>query len=208
MLLAGAEAARAGPVEERTPLLDVLEILIVDRELVAIDADSGGQRTERLERGERVLWHDVRGKVGVVLTDRRVLAVATRAGWQETRYRAAETPPAEAFLGERVALLFTKVRAIGFDGGSGNLVERTLGPREAVLASAVGENVALLVSDRRAFGLSPFKGGFFVAKLTLGERIEDVSAFADHATLTTSQRLLIFRATSGSFEERDRGLGR
>ena len=45
-------------------------------------------------------------------------------------------------LGDRVALVLTSRRAIGFDGGSGNLVEYRLGPRERLLTNRVGENVA------------------------------------------------------------------
>jgi len=183
------------------PLSDVLQILILQREVRAIDA-VGGELVQSLERGEPVLWSDTRGRVGVVLTDRRVLAVTSRSGsWQESRYRLRETPPAEAFLGDQVALVITPSRAIGLDGGSGNLIEQSLGPGERVLAIDVGENVGVVVTDRRALGLSPFTGGFFETHLPPGERYERVEASANFASVHTSRRVLNFRAPSGRWTE-------
>ncbi|RIL06852.1 MAG: hypothetical protein DCC71_05130 [Proteobacteria bacterium] len=200
-------AAPAFPDRDTGVLAPLLEVQVLDRELVAIDAEGGGQRTERLERGERVLYTRSQGRVGVAVTDRRLLAVGTRSGaWQQARYRKDEAPPADVELGDRVALVLMATRAVGFDGGSRNLVESTLGPRESVLDTAVGQNVALVVTDRRALGLSSDRGGFFEVRLRSGEKIESVTALANHGTLQTSQRLLTFRGATASWEERRRTL--
>ncbi len=199
--------ARAQNVPGEIPLADVLEILIVDRELLAIDAAGGGQTTARLRLKETVLWKGARGKVGVIITDQRILAVATQSGsWQETDYGRTEQRPESALLGERVALLITSKRVLGFNGGSGNLVEVRLGPREQVVVARAGENVGVVVTDRQALGLSPFLGGFFTISLTLTDQIESVTAESNLATLTARHRVLIFRATTGSWEERLRDL--
>jgi hypothetical protein len=197
-------ASGAAAFEDDAGLLaDDLEIAVLERELLSIDARGGGQRSADLELGERVLWTGTRGRVGVALTDRRVLAVSTEsAAWQATRFRRTEVAPERALLGARVALLSTRVRVIGFDGGSGNLVESALGPKEELLSGVVGQNVAVAVTDRRALGLSPFVGGFFSADLALGERVDEVRAVANTATIVTSRRLLVFRAPSGTWEER------
>jgi hypothetical protein len=195
-----ARANRDGAVLE--PLL---EVQVLDRELLAIDAESGGERSERLERGEQVLYTRSEGRVGVVVTNRRVLAIATRSGaWQEARLRDHESPPADVILGDRVALAVLATRAVGFDGGSGNLIESTLGPREVVRDSATGQNVAVVVTDRRALGLSSDRGGFFEVRLRPSERIESLDALANHATVQTSERLLVFRGETASWEERRR----
>ena len=189
------------------PLADVLEVLVLDRQLVAVDARGGGQRELSLRLGERVLWTGARGRVGVALTDQRVLAVAAgSAAWQEADRQLDEALPGDALLGDRVALVVTSRRVLGFDGGSGNLVESRLGVRERVLARRAGENVAVVVTDRRALGLSPLVGGFFEAKLSIAERFESVTAAANLATVTTDRRVLIFRAPSGSWEQRLRTL--
>lgn len=205
ILLAAALAWAQRPDE--VPLADVLQVLVLDRQLVAIDARGGGQKEAPLRLEERVSWTGARGKVGVALTDQRILAVAAgSAAWQQADRRRAERLPSQAQLGDRVALVVTSHRAIGFDGGSGNLVESSLGVRERVRAARAGENVAVVVTDRRALGLSASVGGFFEAKLGVEERFESLEAGANLATLTTDRRVLIFRAPSGSWEERLRTL--
>ncbi len=197
----------ASSTKGQTPLADLLQIVVLKQEIVAIAAAGGGQRSQALELGERVLWHKSRGAVGVALTDQRVLAVAAHsAAWQAARYRAGEQLPARALLGERVALVVTNKRVLGFDGGSANLVETELGPRERVQVKKIGANVAVAVTDRRALGLSAFRGGLFPVKLRLGEQLEATEALANLATVRTSQRLLTFRAPTGSWEERQLGL--
>jgi hypothetical protein len=199
--------ARAQSVPGEVPLADVLEILVVDRELLAIDAAGGGQTVARLRLNETVLWKGARGKVGVIITDQRILAVATQSGsWQEVDYGRTELRPESAMLGERVALAITSERVLGFNGGSGNLAEYRLGPRERVIIARAGENVAVVVTDRKALGLSPFLGGFFATPLNLGDQIESVTAESNLATLTAGRRVLIFRATTGTWEERSRNL--
>jgi hypothetical protein len=208
-LVAGAAAtARAEPLTpSEIPLAEVLEVLLLDRELVAIDAGRGGQLSERLQIGESVLWYGARGKVGIAITTRRILSAATgSASWQETSFGQNETPPALATLGDRVALVITNRRALGMNGTGGNLVEYRFGPRERVLASQVGNNVAVVATDRAALGLSPITGGFFRAKLGAAERIEAITTSANLATLTTDRRVLIFRTPTGTWEERTRDL--
>ncbi len=191
----------------QVPLAQLLDIIVLPRTVLAIDATTGGEIEQRLNLGETVLWQATRGRVGAVITDERLLLVATNsAAWQRTRFRQGELRPSSVLLGDRVALVTTGKRALGFDGGSGNLVESSLGPREVVLENAVGENVGVIVTDRRALGLSPFKGGFFPVKLNLGERPDAIVAKANLVTLTMPNRILIFRSTTGSWEERRRDL--
>jgi hypothetical protein len=198
-----AAAPADGRGREDVPLGDLLQIVVTRRALLAVDAEGGGDRREPLEQGERVLWTGTRGAVGVALTDERVLAVATgSAAWQTTRYRQGESAPHLAELGDRVALVATDRRVLGFDGGSRNLVELDLGPRERVIETRVSANLAVVVTDRRALGLSPFAGGFFETSLRLGESVESFETSSDVATLTTSERLLIFRGPTGSWSER------
>lgn len=199
--LAGAEADL--PRGDETPLVDLLEVIVTSREIVAIDAAAGGQTAIPLQLEEQVLWTGTRGNVGVALTNRRLLAVATQSSaWQQERYRPAELAPTDALLGDRVALVVTSRRALGFIGGPGALVEYRFGPREAVLAARAGESVGVVVTTRRVLGLSPESGGFFQAELNLHERVEQVTARANLVTVTTSKRLLIFRGPSGIWVER------
>lgn len=205
---AAAGVARAQLVSlDEVPLGELLEVLLIDRDLVAISARRGGQISERLLLDESVLWLGARGKIGVAVTTRRILAVATGSGsWQETSYLKGERPPLAPTLGDRVALVHTDRRALGVDGSSGNLVEYRLGPKERLIASEVGANVAVFATERSALGLSPLKGGFFPVKLSAAERIESITTAANLATLSTNRRVLIFRTPTGSWEERSRNL--
>jgi hypothetical protein len=208
LVAAAAGSARAQLVApDEVPLEELLDVLLVDRDLLAMSGRRGGQIAERLQLDESVLWLGSRGKVGVAITTRRILAVATGSGsWQETSYLRGEQPPSAATLGDRVALVFTGRRALGVDGGSGNIVEYRLGPKERLIASQVGANVAVFATERSALGLSPLKGGFFPVKLSVAERIESINAAANLATLTTDRRVLIFRTPTGTWEERSRDL--
>lgn len=203
LLAFGMGPAAAVLAQNQSPLSPLLEVQVLGRELLAIDSEGGGQRSERLERGETVLYTRSQGRVGVVVTNRRLLAIATRSGaWQQARYRKGEAPPADVEIGDRVALALMQTRAVGFDGGSRNLVDSSIGPRETVVDSAVGPNVVVVITDRRALGLSSDRGGFFEVPIRLGEQIQSVSAYANHATLQTSQRLLIFRGPAATWEEK------
>jgi hypothetical protein len=202
--IAGSVGAQIlAPSRDEVPLADLLEILLLERELVAVDAASGGQTTAALHLGERVMWSGARGKVGVVLSDQRILAVAVgSAAWQEMRYQRAERPPGEAMLGDRVALVVTSRRAVAFNAGGAGLVEYRFGPGETLLSSRVGGNVGVVVTDRKALGFSPSAGGFFASRLQLRERIESVEVRSNLATVTTNRRVLIFRGPSGAWSER------
>ena len=209
VLIVAAGTASGGPAD--VPLGDLLQIVATPRALLALDGEGGGNKREALERGETVLWFGTRGRVGVALTDRRVLAVGTGSGsWQTTRYRRGEARPASAGdpqpvtveLGDRVALVTTDRRLLGFDGGSGNLIDRSIWPQERVLQTEVAANVAVVVTSRRALGLSPFSGGFFETSLRVGENVERLETASEIATLVTSRRLLVFRGRSGSWSER------
>jgi hypothetical protein len=207
--LAGAPAPAPGEplTPSEVPLAEVLEVMLLDRELLAIDAAGGGQISESLGLDETLLWLESRGRVGVAITSERLLAVGTgSASWQEIRYRPNEVAPALATLGDRVALAFTNLRVIGVDGSTGNPIEYRLGPRERVVTSQVGNNVVVVATDRAALGLSPITGGFFRAKLGAGERIESIRTAANLATLTTDRRVLIFRSPTGTWEQRSRDL--
>ena len=196
-------AAEAVPGLDEVPLAQSIEVLVADRQLLAFDAHGGRQIREDLRLEEDVVWMGAQGRVGVVNTDQRLLAVGVGSGaWQIAEFQLGENAPAEAMLGDRVALALTNRRVLGFGGEPLAISERALGLNENVLARRVGENVVVVVTDRRALGLSPFFSGFAEIKLWLYERIESVSAVANLATLRSDRRILVFRSSSRSWEER------
>jgi hypothetical protein len=188
---------------DQVPLGDLIEIVVKEDVILAVDAEGGGTAVERRRLAESVLWTGTRGRVGVVLTDQRVLAIAPRSGgWQEALYERGEPPARDAELGDRVAVVMLRQRVIGFLGTVGRLVQARFGPQEHVRALRVGANVAVIATNREALGLSPEAGGFFPIALHVQERLIDVAAHSNLATVQTSQRLLVFRAPTGTWAER------
>jgi len=198
-----ARSAEAVPGLNEVPLSKLLEVMIADRSLLAFDARAGGQIREPLRLGERVLWHGSKGEVGAVLTDQRILAVGVgSAAWRVVELQLGEEAPPQAMLGDRVVLVVTTRRALGFGGQPIRLSEQALGVQESVLAQRIGENVGVVITDRRALGFSPYQPGFAGIKLWIRESIESVSAAANLATLRSNRRILIFRSSTRSWEER------
>ncbi len=189
------------------PLLDQLEILRLDRDLVAVGA-SGGDARVRLELGEDVVWSGSRGLSGAAITNRRLLLVAAGRGiWQEVRWLRDEDPPRSAWVDERVVVTHSSRRVFGFSALTRNISEYRIGPNERLEAVDVAEGVAVVLTDRKALGFSSRLGNFAEISLGLRERIESLDVRAELATVTTDRRLLVFRGSGGVWGDRRRTLG-
>lgn len=203
MLLAaqlGAGWARAEADLGDAVLEDVVEVVVIDRDVTAFDAEGSGRIRLRLDEGETVYWTGARGRVGVAITSKRLLGVAPgTSSWREAPLRLAESVPERAWIGGRVALVLTGQRALAFDSRNGRWVENGIGPGETLVAIRVGQSTGLVVTNRRALGFSANAGKFFEIPLRIHERLEDFSAGSQVATITTSQRVLVFRSPTGAW---------
>jgi hypothetical protein len=133
--------------------------------------------------------------------------VGTRsASWQERRYERGEAAPLGAQLGDRVALVTTPRRAIGFVAVSASLLEYRLGPQEVLRTAGVGEQVGVVLTTRNALGLSPYSDRFQAQDLQVHEEVEGVQANDSLVTVRTSERVLVFRANTASWSERRRDI--
>jgi len=189
-----------------SPVDDLLQIVVRDSEVLAIDAWAGDIAQERLELREQVLWSGSRGRLAVVLTNRRILAIATHSQWTSINLRMSEDPPRSALLGARVALVLTDQRLIGFESASGALVQGDWGVREKVLDAAADTNVAVVVTNRRALGIAAFGGGFSEVEIRPRETVQSLAVRADLATVGTRFGLLIFRAPGAAWQRRELSL--
>jgi hypothetical protein len=197
-----ALSQRIGP--DDVELADVIEVQLLGRDLHAYDGVGSGRVTIRLELSESVLFQHTSGRIGIVLTDRRALAVAAGTGWREARYRFTEKRSDSGLLGDRVAIVVTSQRALAFNAELGSWFEVSLGPGEVVEQTKVGPSTAILVTDRRSLGMSPNSGGFVEIDMRIHERVERISALSGVATVTTSQRVLIFQGTNARWVEKRR----
>jgi hypothetical protein len=207
LLVNTAREVRAQVPLDAVPLNDLMEVLVVDREVLAFDGLGVKTFRERLKLDEQVLYEGERGAIGAVFTNRRALAVSSVSSeWQRLDWRLDEDIPAEPLLGDRLLLFATSKRVLGFTVGSGAWVEEEVGPNETISDVRAGRNAGVVVTDRRALGIAPGQSRFFDVKIRVHERIEQVSADSNLATITTSQRILVFRAASGVWSIRKRNL--
>lgn len=213
-LLAAATAfALAAPSAEAQVALfpsevervDVIAIEIDDRDVFAFDALLGRRSTLRLEIGEQILFSESRGRVGLLLTDRRALGVAPGIGFQEIRYRLDEGVPEIGLVEDRVAIVMTEKRALGFVGASG-WVEERFTPQETAVALRVGTAAGIVATNRRALGLAPDLGRFVSIAFRIKEKLESVSAQDTIVSVRTDRRILVFSAPRGIWTAQDRRL--
>jgi hypothetical protein len=107
-LIAGREAvAQVSLYPDEIDRLDVISIQQDGRNLYGFNAVTGSRARVRLDIDEVVLFSQSRGRVGIVLTDRRALGLTAGGNFQEARYRIAERAPDFAVVGDRVALVAT-----------------------------------------------------------------------------------------------------
>lgn len=189
------------PVEvERT---DVLAIERDGRDLFSFDALTGTRSSIRLEIGEDVLFERTRGRVALVLTDRRVLGVASGTGWRELRLRLQETPANVGLVEDQIALLVTDRRALAFTG-SGDWVEEALSPNEVTSALRAGASAAVVTTNRRALGIGSDLTRFVSQDLRVREELESVTAQDAIISLRTDRRILVFSAPRASWSIQQR----
>jgi hypothetical protein len=199
-LVSGAEL---GLLPDEIERIDVITVERDGRDLFAFDALTGRRSTIRLELGEEVRFERSRGRVGLVLTDRRALGVATGVGWQEMRYRLQEKAAETGLVEDRLAVVVTGRRALGFLG-VGVWVEERFTPHESVEALRVGSAVGIVITNRRALGLAPDVEHFVETAIQLKEELESVSARDTQGTLRTNRRILVFSAPRAFWSEQSR----
>lgn len=186
--------------------LDVISIQQDDRNLYGFNSLTGTRARVRLEVAEVVLFNESRGRVGIVLTDRRALGLTVGGNFQEVRYRLAERVPDYAVVSERVALVATTQRALGFVGKFGGWIEEDLPPGEAAQALRAGTGVGVVATNRRALGLAPDVGVFASISFRLKESLASIDAEDTLATLRTDQRILVFSGPRATWTLRERDI--
>lgn len=202
VMVVAVVSSSAAQRPDEVPLGDVVQVipLLEKHKLIAVDARTGGQLVVELKAKERVLWTDARGKIGVALTSQRVLAYSAGASaWDELIYAAGEQPADAAQLGDRLAIVVTDRRVIGFNG---HFEWAKLAATEKVTTSRVGDNVAVVVTTHRALGLSPTAGDFVSVPMEAREQVAAMTVGANLATVTSDLRVRVFRAPSDAWEVR------
>jgi hypothetical protein len=200
---ATAQVPRFADQFQRT---DVVTVEQDRRDLFGFDSVSGRTASYRLEVGEAVHFSESRGRVGLVLTNRRALGIGPGTGFREVRFPPNEVPPEFGLVEDQVALVVTSKRILGFIGNGGQWVEEGLSPSESAQAIRVGSGVAVVATNRRALGLGTNLGGFVALDLQVREVLESFSVQDTLATLRTNKRILVFGAPRGTWSIQDRAI--
>jgi hypothetical protein len=202
----------ASPVQAQVSLLpdeveriDVIVIEVDERDVFGFDALSGRRSATRLEIGERIIFSESRGRVGLLLTDRRALGLAPGIGFQEVRYGIGESAPEIGLVENRIALVVTERRALGFVGSAG-WVEERFSPQEYAEALRAGAAAGIVATNRRALGLAPDLGHFVSKSFRVKEELESVTAQDTLISVRTDRRILIFSAPRAFWTAQDRRL--
>lgn len=185
--------------------VDVIAIERDGRDLYAFDALTGGRFSIRLEVGEEVRFEASRGRIGVVVTDRRALGAAPGRDWGAFRFRLDEAPAETVLVEDRLALLVTDRRALAFNGSLG-WIDETFAPSEFATAARVGAAVGVVATNRRALGIGPNRPAFASEALQVRETLESVATQDTLATLRSGRRILVFSAPRGTWSTQKRTL--
>ena len=78
------------PIFDLRPLEDQMEILERDDHLLAIDAFTGAIARVEIGLEEDVLLSEVRGRIALVITNRRLLAAVPASDWLQARLKRSE----------------------------------------------------------------------------------------------------------------------
>lgn len=185
---------------------DVIAIEQDGREIFGFDAISGRRASVTLDLGETVFFEASRGRVGLVLTDRRALALGRNGDFREFRYDVREVPPQRGLVDDQIALVLTSKRVLGFLGARSLWVEEGLPPSEDALDARVGAAVGVVTTNRRALGVTASGSGFASVGLQINETLESVRARDTLATIRTNRRILVFGGAGATWTEQDRSL--
>lgn len=198
----GPARAQVGLYPDEVERLDLISLEQDGRDLIAFNAVGDARPRVRLEIDEPVIFLECSGRICVVLTDRRALGVSVSGIFQEARFRIAEQAPDRALVSQRLALVATPQRLLGFVAEHGRWVEEGLTPGESIEALRVGAAVAAAATNRRALGLAPNTARFASLPLRLKESLESFAAEDTLATLRTDQRSLVFSGPRGTWTAR------
>ena len=169
---------------------------VVDRRIIGVVGAGFSSVEVDLELGEQLIAIRSQGFMGVVATNRRLLAIGSReTNFSELRYRIAEKPVGanQIHVLDRLALVELSTRLVAFSQQLGNWVELDLGPGERPLQIVADGNIATVITPRRAIAVSPRSAGFIEFSLSPEEDVERASTGDASVTLVLPHRILIFR---------------
>ena len=191
---------------DRGPVEDMIDIHVAKDTVVAVKKGVAVSEKD-LKLNEKVRWQGSRGYIGAVLTSERLLAVSrSLSGWIELDLQLAEEQSGrlpEILLSDRLLLMTTKKRLVGFDGETNHLAVMDIPLHEQVVDRAIDAYVAVVITTGRVFGLARGAGSFIEEPFKRNEAVLSVDTSAYNASIRTTRRLLIFKSSGAYWREID-----
>ena len=156
-----------------------------------------------LQTGETVKIIRQKGYVGAVLTNIRFLAISSVSGrWLSESLNLDEEDNADLILGEKVAMLVTNSRIIGFTYRRDSFVYYELPMGKRIIEKDAGKDFGIVVMSDRAVGLSSKTGDFTETDFDMDESFKSLEMAATFALVNTNDNIYSYRGSSGAWSVR------
>ena len=183
----------------RTVVEDLVDIQVADRTLLAI-IKGETVLTIDLQLEERILRQGTEGSLGLVMTDKRLLAVSTfTSNWIDLPLRIDETAGERApqvLMSDFIILVVTRNRLLGFDSQRNDWVKISIPLHDDPVKARIGQRVAVAVTPDKAWGLAFGSAFFDPIQFMVGEKVFSVETQPFSINIRTNKRLLVFKATA------------
>jgi len=174
---------------------DQVSIVSLERRVLAVNPVTGPVAETPLAVNEVLLAQRAQGRIGVAVTNRRLLGITSRSAvWAELRLRVREgDDQPELVVEDRLALVRLDGRIAGITAAGPVWHAVELARDERVLEIVSAARVAAVVTDRRVLGFAT-GSGFVAESLGSTERLLRSSADDRSVQLVTSSRVLVFQS--------------
>ncbi len=156
-----------------------------------------------LEIGEEVRMNQEKGYVGAVLTNERFLVISSISGkWLSEPLITGERNTASLTVGEKIAMVVTDRRIIGFTFMKEGFLEYDLPIGTEIRAKDAGENFGIVAMSDRAVGLSSETGDFRDIEFDIGESFKSLEMATTLSLIHTEDNIYAYRGSSGTWSIR------
>lgn len=187
---------------------DIIKVEVIGNEIVGLNTLTNVRVVEKLKEGEIVTSALSKGKVGAVLTDRRLLGFnATNNLWSsfETFFSKAVFPD-EIKVSSNMAVAIAKRRVYAYTFTSNEWMFELMYFQEQPLSSEINDNLIFVITSDRLLAFSFHKQRWFPQTIHARESITHTAIGENFVTVATENklydnRILTFDAKNGAWTE-------
>lgn len=187
---------------------DIIKIEVIGNEIAGLNTLTNLRVVEKLKEGESVTSVLSKGKIGAVLTNRRLLGFnAANIAWVsfETFFNK-DVFPNEMKVSPNMAVAIAKRRVYAYTSTSNEWKFELVSFLEQVLSCDINDNLIFVRTSVRLLAFSFHKHTWFPQNLYVGDVIKDTAIGENFVTVVTNNeglgnRILTFNAKEGGWTE-------